>query len=58
MNDDPRQENAPASAPPPPPGIGEPQRERLSWLFRDALRQQRVHPLMDLLRLYREADMP
>jgi hypothetical protein len=27
--------------------------ERLQWLFRDALRQQRVHPLMDQVSHYR-----
>jgi hypothetical protein len=55
MTDDPKKEDTRASASIPPPGDGEPFQERLLWLFRDALRQQRVHPLMDLLRLYREA---
>jgi hypothetical protein len=27
--------------------------DRLDWLFRDALRQRKVHPLMELLRRYR-----
>jgi hypothetical protein len=26
---------------------------RIDWLFRDALRNQQVHPLMDLTRRYR-----
>jgi hypothetical protein len=54
MTDDPEREGARASASIPPFGDGEPFQERLLWLFRDALRQQRVHPLMGLLRLYRE----
>ena len=53
MTDDP-EEDARASASIPRRGGGENFQERLLWLFRDALRQQRVHPLMDLLRLYRE----
>ncbi len=32
--------------------------ERIDWLFRDALRSQQVHPLMDLVRRYREKDAP
>lgn len=55
MNDDPKKEGARASTSIRPHGDGEPFQERLLWLFRDALRQQRVHPLMDLLRQYREA---
>ena len=40
------------------PAVDEPPQARLRWLFRDALRQQRFHPLMDLLRRYREEDTP
>jgi hypothetical protein len=29
---------------------------RLDWLFRDALRNRRVHPLMELVRRYRQRD--
>ena len=29
------------------------QGDRLEWLFREALRRQQVHPLMELLRRYR-----
>jgi hypothetical protein len=29
---------------------------RVDWLFRDALRNQQVHPLMDLVRRYRTKD--
>ncbi len=32
--------------------------ERIDQLFRDALRNQQVHPLMDLVRRYREREMP
>ena len=48
----------PASALLPVPAAGDPGPQRLQWLFRDALRQQRVHPLMALLRLYREERGP
>ncbi|MEP6501795.1 MAG: hypothetical protein ABJD97_00565 [Betaproteobacteria bacterium] len=58
MNDDPMNEAARASVSSPPPTGGEPLQERLLWLFREALRKQRVHPLMDLVRLYREASAP
>ena len=27
---------------------------RIDWLFRDALRQRQVHPLLELVRLYRK----
>lgn len=30
---------------------------RIDWLFRDALRNQQVHPLMDLVRRYRAKDV-
>ncbi len=29
---------------------------RIDWLFRDALRNRQVHPLMDLVRRYRAKD--
>jgi hypothetical protein len=32
--------------------------ERIDWLFRDASRNQQVHPLMDLVRRYHEKDAP
>ena len=32
--------------------------EWIPWLFRDALRNHHVHPLMDLVRRYREKDAP
>lgn len=30
--------------------------EWVAWLFRDALRNHQVHPLMELVRRYREKD--
>lgn len=46
-----------------PPGSGEPQSRntpvqggRLEWLFREALRRQQVHPLMELMRRYRSQE--
>ena len=30
---------------------------RIDWLFRDALRNRQVHPLMDLVRRYRAKDV-
>jgi hypothetical protein len=47
-------ESAPAHIEPHP--TGHPTRE--DWLFRDALRNQTVHPLMELVRRYREQDAP
>ena len=32
--------------------------EWIAWLFRDALRNHHVHPLMELVRRYREKDAP
>lgn len=32
--------------------------EWIAWLFRDALRNHHVHPLMELVRRYRERDRP
>ena len=32
------------------------QGDRLEWLFRDALRRQQVHPLMELVRRYRSRE--
>jgi hypothetical protein len=32
--------------------------EWIPWLFRDALRNHHVHPLMELVRRYREKDAP
>jgi|GEM_PF-1298941 len=32
------------------------QGDRLEWLFREALRRQHVHPLMELLRRYRSQE--
>jgi hypothetical protein len=29
---------------------------RVEWLFRDALRRRQVHPLMELLRRYRDQE--
>jgi len=37
------------SEPPTQPG-------RIAWLFRDTLRRRQVHPLMELLRRYRDQD--
>jgi len=38
----------------PEPAPATPDRaSRIEWLFRDALRKQQVHPLMDLVRRYR-----
>jgi hypothetical protein len=39
------------AAPPTEPARGA---GRIEWLFRDALRQQQMHPLMELVRRYRE----
>ncbi len=36
-----------------PPGSS----SRIDWLFRDALRNRQVHPLMDLVRRYRAKDV-
>ena len=44
------QNTAPAEAPH-PPGPGEP--GRVEWLFRDAARERRIHPLMRLVQDYR-----
>jgi len=33
-----------------------PQAGRIEWLFRDALRRRQVHPLMELLRRYRDQE--
>ena len=32
------------------------QADRIGWLFRDSLRRQQVHPLMELLRRHRGQD--
>ena len=32
------------------------QGDRLAWLFREALRRQQVHPLMELLRRHRSQE--
>jgi len=32
------------------------QTDRVEWLFRDALRRRQVHPLMELLRRYRDQE--
>ena len=44
----------------PQPGASKPSgsKERIDWLFRDALRRQQVHPLMDLVRRFRDKDAP
>ncbi|MDP9123194.1 MAG: hypothetical protein M3N82_01090 [Pseudomonadota bacterium] len=45
------------------PAVVEPARaapgspSRIDWLFRDALRNRQVHPLMDLVRRYRAKDV-
>jgi hypothetical protein len=36
-----------------PVGAAPDSTSRIDWLFRDALRNQQVHPLMDLARRYR-----
>lgn len=46
--------DARAAAQPAPAAPGGP--SRIDWLFRDALRNQQVHPLMDLVRRYRAKD--
>jgi hypothetical protein len=48
------------AAVPRPPGLAEAGNgtERIDWLFRHSLRQQRVHPLMELVRRYREGREP
>ncbi|MGM9491029.1 hypothetical protein [Ideonella sp. YS5] len=38
---------------PRPPGPGEP--GRIEWLFRDAARERRIHPLMRLVQDYRRS---
>ena len=45
----------PAQAPAPQ---GEDAPSRIDWLFRDALRSRQLHPLMELVRRYREQDAP
>jgi hypothetical protein len=53
MNDkatDADRNSAPAQAPQ-SPGPGEP--GRVEWLFRDAARERRIHPLMRLVQDYR-----
>ena len=42
------------AAQPPAAAAGAP--TRIDWLFRDALRQRQIHPLMELLRRYRQQD--
>jgi hypothetical protein len=32
--------------------------DRVDWLFRDSLRRREVHPLMELLRRYRDQERP
>ena len=46
--------------PAPPSGTSKPSAslQSIDWLFRDALRNQQVHPLMELVRRYREKDAP
>jgi hypothetical protein len=58
MNEDPSMQEIPArrgaDADTPEEAIP----ERLAWLFRDSLRQHRIHPLMEILRRHREAGAP
>jgi hypothetical protein len=42
-----------APEPDPAPGAS-----RIDWLFRDALRNRQLHPLMELVRSYRRQDTP
>ncbi len=49
MNDS--QPRASSPGPVRPPGPGEP--GRVQWLFRDAARERRIHPLMRLIEDYR-----
>lgn len=35
-----------------------PRAARIDWLFRDALRNRQLHPLMELVRSYRRQDTP
>ncbi len=44
--------------PKPPASTPRDSPEWVAWLFRDALRNHQIHPLMDLLRRYREKDAP
>lgn len=46
--------------PAPQPGASKPHSslQPIERLFRDALRNQQVHPLMELVRRYREKDAP
>ena len=48
------QADADAAVEPAPAAPGRP--SRIDWLFRDALRNRQVHPLMDLVRRYRAKD--
>jgi len=48
---------------PPVPPLAEPPEpvarvDRVDWLFRDSLRRRQVHPLMELLRRYRDQERP
>jgi len=46
---------APARGNAPPGGTPEAP-SRIDWLFRDALRQRQIHPLMELVRRYRQQE--
>lgn len=35
-----------------------PSEQRLTWLFRDSLRRQQIHPLLNVMRRYRERPAP
>jgi len=50
----------PGVNPPGAPGAEPPgqaaRTDRVEWLFRDSLRRREVHPLMELLRRYRDQE--
>ncbi|MFL6625914.1 MAG: hypothetical protein ACJ8G1_05640 [Vitreoscilla sp.] len=48
----------PPAAPQPEPPEPAARVDRVDWLFRDSLRRHQVHPLMELLRRYRDQERP
>lgn len=58
MNADPSMQEIPAHRGADAATAEEAMPERLAWLFRDSLRQHRIHPLMEILRRHREEGAP
>ena len=53
MTTSPIPDPSPAGTGAPPAGAAR-DGSRIDWLFRDALRRRQIHPLMELLRRYRQ----